>query len=74
MMLHGEIRLAQPTDSQTLALIEKKYESLLGGPVSLAPVQDPSLLAGFVVVLDGKVFDCSALGQLEGIKTYLKHG
>lgn len=71
-MLYGEIRLAQPTEPQIIAQVEKKYADMLGTPVTLAPVQDPSLLAGFVVTLDGKVFDCSALSQLEGIKAYLK--
>lgn len=59
------------TDTEKQA-IEKALSDQLHVSLSLIMKHQPSLIGGFRVDIDGKVYDASLLGKLEGLKSHLK--
>ena len=52
--------------------IEKALSDLLHITLTLQQEHAPELLGGFRVNIDGKVYDASVLGKLDGLKSHLK--
>lgn len=72
----GQVRAscvsAQPLTEQELAQLRQSLTKLSGAAAVLLSVTlDPSLLAGFVVNIDGKLIDGSLKGRLHRIKSSL---
>lgn len=68
----GKLYAATPMSNQDRQAIEKALAEHLKITLTLQQENAPELLGGFRVDIDGKVYDASLLGKLEGLKSHLK--
>ena len=73
MTAHGTpvLKLAPPYDDTLVHRIEQGFSSILGFDVQFEPVEDASLLSGFIAYIGGTVYDVSGKTQLASIKKHL---
>lgn len=67
----GTLRIAGPYDDWLIESITTGFEALLNSRVTLAVVRDDSLIGGFVVQIDGSIYDASLRSKLSGLKAEL---
>lgn len=65
------VRIAQPYDEQLITSIRQGMEKLLGQKVELEIIEDETLLGGFCIFADGKVYDASLKTQLQQMQRCL---
>lgn len=66
----GKLRLPHSMPSSELKRLVDMVEKKLGQKVNLEEEEDKSLLGGFILDLDGKVFDASLNTQLDRLKEF----
>lgn len=71
-MLKGLLLTALPLTQSQHAAIEGRFSEMMGATVSLEVREDPSLLGGVKVELNGRVYDGSLRGQLQNILNTLQ--
>lgn len=69
---HGRLVVASSLTEQQQKTIESALANHLGITLHLTQHIDPTLLGGFRVDIDGKVYDASVLGKLEALTRHLK--
>lgn len=68
----GKVYTAIPMSDTDRQSIEKALSEHLEITLTLHQEHAPELLGGFRVNIDGKVYDASVLGKLDGLKSHLK--
>jgi F0F1-type ATP synthase delta subunit len=63
--------LAQPANEGTIAELQKKLSSSLGGEVKMTVKTDPSLIGGLTVRLGDSFLDRSVAGTLQRVAAQL---
>lgn len=71
MTLTGSLSTALPLTGMQLAQIRAQFERLLHAPVDFVVSVDPSLVGGFVAMVDGRIYDASVRTQLEALREEL---
>ena len=71
MIMKGKIKTAGSLDEKGITEIKENFETLLGEEIDFTIEQDPSLIGGFVVYVDNKVYDRSIRTHLEELKNYI---
>lgn len=71
MDLKGKLVIAGPYDKGTIADITSRFSQMLGREVSLTVKRDDSLIGGFVVAIDGKLYDSSIRTRVENMQHHL---
>jgi F-type H+-transporting ATPase subunit alpha len=71
---NGKLRTAVPLDEQSIQAIKKRFERILGTEINLSVEVDPSLLGGFIVTVQNKVYDRSIKSHLGKLKDYIIEG
>ncbi len=71
MNMKGKIKTAGSLDEQAITEIKQNFETLLGEEIDFTIEQDPSIIGGFVVYVDNKVYDRSIRTHLEELKNYI---
>ena len=69
--MKGKIKTAGSLDEQAITEIKQNFETLLGEEIDFTIEQDPSIIGGFVVYVDNKVYDRSIRTHLEELKNYI---
>lgn len=67
-MREAVVKIAPPYDDALIAKINAGASRLVGRNVRLRVKEDESLLGGFVLYLDGKIYDVSCKAQLEQMR------
>lgn len=65
------VRVAPPYDEELIKTIKDGMEKLLGREASFKIIEDETLLGGFCIFADGKVYDASLRTQLEQMQRAL---
>ena len=65
------LKIAPPYDEAEVQRIWKEFEKLAGYPVEMTVQEDASLIGGFAVYLDGKVYDASIRTKLASLRREL---
>ena len=73
-MENGKLKTAVPLDQKAVDAIKKRFEKILGTEINLAIEVDPTLLGGFVVNVQNKVYDRSIKSHLTKLKNYIIEG
>ncbi|MGE5495190.1 MAG: F0F1 ATP synthase subunit alpha [Burkholderiales bacterium] len=71
MAIEGKLKSAVQLDELTIQSIKKRFESMTDEEINFDVEVDPSLLGGFVVVLNNKVYDRSIRSNLGRLKEYI---
>lgn len=71
MAIEGKLKSAVQLDELTIQSIKKRFESMTGEEINFNVEVDPSLLGGFVVVLNNKVYDRSIRSNLGRLKEFI---
>jgi len=69
--IQGKIRTAGSLDEKTITDIKQNFETMLGDEIDFTIEQDSSLIGGFVVYIDNKVYDRSIRTHLDELKSYI---
>lgn len=64
--------VAQPFTPEQILRIEKRFSEKLGREIHFDVTIDPDIIGGFVATVDGIMYDCSCMGQLDEISRHLK--
>ncbi|MDR0530909.1 MAG: F0F1 ATP synthase subunit alpha [Oscillospiraceae bacterium] len=67
-MKQAVLRAAQPLEAAAMAQIQEQFKDFLGEDVSFDVVVEPSLIGGYVALIDGKLYDMSVAAQLAEIR------
>lgn len=65
------IRIAPNMDAESLALLEKGIKENFGSDVVTEKSIDDSIVGGFIVSIDGTVYDYSAGTKLKNLKKFI---
>jgi len=68
LKIQGKLLTATKMDDRVIDNIRERFEKLVNAPISFEVEVDPTLLGGFVVVLNNKVYDRSIKSKLDRIK------
>lgn len=71
MAIDGKLKSAVQLDELTVQSIKRRFESLAGEEINFKVEVDPSLLGGFIVVLNNKVYDRSIRSNLGRLKDFI---
>jgi F-type H+-transporting ATPase subunit alpha len=71
LAIEGKLKSAVQLDELTIQSIKKRFESMTGEEINFNVEVDPSLLGGFVVVLNNKVYDRSIRSNLGRLKEFI---
>ncbi len=74
MNVKGTIRVPFELNSGDYDKIRKKFETMLGRELTFDVEVEPDLIGGFVVYLDGKVYDMSVKTRLCEMRQHLVEG
>ncbi|MEX1307071.1 MAG: F0F1 ATP synthase subunit alpha [Eubacteriales bacterium] len=72
MSMKGKIRTAEDLDKEAIALIKKQFEEMVGEEIEFTVEKTPSIIGGFIVYLNNKVYDRSIKTHLDEIKKYIQ--
>lgn len=70
-MIEGDLITALPIDEETEEFICKEFSKALGDTVVLKKSIDESIIGGFVVNIDGRVYDGSVLASIDALKEFI---
>ncbi|MDR2647771.1 MAG: F0F1 ATP synthase subunit delta [Oscillospiraceae bacterium] len=70
-MSHAILRSAAVLDAKQLADVETIFSTRLKQEIKFELMLDPSLVGGFVALIDGKLYDISLAAQLAELKKNL---
>ena len=70
-IVRGTLYSAHPLTSDQIKAVKKQLDRITGKDVVVAPQQDPSLVAGFIIRLDDWVIDHSLKNQLNKLREKL---
>lgn len=73
-MENGKLKTAVPLEQQAVEAIKKRFERILGTEINLSVEVDPSLLGGFIVNVQNKVYDRSIKSHLSKLRNYIIEG
>ncbi len=71
LALQGRLKTAEALDDKAIAAIKEQFEKQTGEEISFKTEVDTTLLGGFIVTLEGKVYDNSVRSHLKNIKNYI---
>lgn len=71
-MKRGTLKIAPPYDDELVNIISEGFRDLLGQPVEFDVVEDENLIGGFLVIVDGVIYDAGLKQQLERTRGKLK--
>ena len=74
MNVKGTIWVPFELNSGDYDKIRKKFEAMLGRELTFDVEVEPDLIGGFVVYLDGKVYDMSVKTRLSEMRQHLVEG
>ena len=60
--------------SNELKMVQEKIESKLNKKVVLEEITEPGAIGGFLIKINGKIFDGSIMTQIKNIAAFLKQG
>jgi F-type H+-transporting ATPase subunit delta len=60
--------------SNELKMVQEKIENKLNKKVVLEEITEPDVMGGFLIKINGKIFDGSIMTQIKNIATFLKQG
>jgi F-type H+-transporting ATPase subunit delta len=69
----GILYVASPLSTTQRTAITEALSKQLNIQLTLEEHKDPTLLGGFRVEIDGKVYDASVMGKLEALQRHLKN-
>jgi F-type H+/Na+-transporting ATPase subunit alpha len=69
--IKGKLKTAVGLDKKTIEGIKKQFEILVKDEIDLDVELDPSIIGGFVVYLNNKVYDRSIKKHLDKLKNYI---
>ena len=61
-------------NNNELKMVQEKIESKLNKKVVLEEITEPGAIGGFLIKINGKIFDGSIMTQIKNIATFLKQG
>ena len=62
---------AESMDSQTLSVLQNGIKEKFGNDINIVSTPDNSLIGGFILSVDGRIYDNSISSQLKNIKREL---
>jgi F-type H+-transporting ATPase subunit delta len=65
------LRCATPPGAEELAALGAEIRAWLGREVAFTVAVDPTLIGGYVLLIDGKLYDFSIAARLQQIKQAL---
>lgn len=65
------LKIAPPYDEAEIRQIWAGFEKLVGHPVEMTVQEDASLIGGFAIYADGKVYDASIQTKLASLRRAL---
>ena len=71
-MLKGTVRTAFALTPAEKSALEQRFAGVLGQAVEREEQEDPSLLAGVCVVVDGRMYDGSLKSRLAAVEHVLE--
>lgn len=71
MAIEGKLESAAKLDEQTLHSIKKRFETLTGEEINFKTEVNPSLLGGFIVTINNKIYDNSIKSDLGRLKEFI---
>lgn len=71
MAIEGKLKSAVQLDELTVQSIKRRFESLTGEEINFKIEVDPTLLGGFIVILNNKVYDKSIRSNLGRLKDFI---
>ncbi|RZD17157.1 MAG: ATP synthase F1 subunit delta [Candidatus Acididesulfobacter guangdongensis] len=60
--------------SSELKMVQEKIENKLNKKIILEEITEPDAIGGFLIKINGKIFDGSIMTQIKNIATFLKQG
>lgn len=73
-ILEGYVYSAIRLSKEQLSSLEEAFSKKMKKKVELKNIVDPSLLSGVRVAINGQLYDSSAKGRLEELRTHLNQG
>lgn len=71
MSIKGKLKTAVGLDDKTIESIKKQFEKMLKDEIEFTVEQDSSIIGGFVVYLNNRVYDRSIKTHLDKLKNYI---
>jgi len=71
LSIKGKIKTAVGLDNDTIESIKKRFEKMLDDDIDFTVETDPSIIGGFVVYINNKVYDRSIKAHLDKLKNYI---
>lgn len=66
------LKVAPPVDKELIDSIREGFETMLDRQIKFRVKEDPSIIGGFSVFIDGTVYDASMRNQLDEMLKRLK--
>ncbi|MDR2753986.1 MAG: F0F1 ATP synthase subunit alpha [Oscillospiraceae bacterium] len=67
-MTNAILRSALPLEGELLAAVQKQFGDFLGKEICFDVTVDPTLVGGYVALIDGKIYDMSVAAHLKQIR------
>ena len=72
MSIKGKLKTAADLDDAAIALIKNEFEAMVGEEIDFTVEKSPSIIGGFIVYVNNKVYDRSIKTHLDEIKKYIQ--
>lgn len=66
------LKIAPPIDKELVDSIREGFETMLDRQIKFRVIEDPSIIGGFSVFIDGTVYDASMKNQLDELLKQLR--